>query len=161
MSIEKDKKPIESANRLTGSVAIRIEQKRNMKEYTFGRHWNHESIFVSALNRESIDLLKEHFRDEVPKEVRPPPIHMPPSPYRAMPSESGRAIAVLSGCGRYRRYRCWTGKIFIKCTYTNAYVRVHGHAYTRIHGSHHTYTHVVPPPSLSRSLSLSLTPVAH
>ena len=70
MSIEKDKKPIESATRLTGSIAIRIEQKRNMKEYTFGRHWNHESIFVSALNRESIDLLKEHFRDEVPKEVR-------------------------------------------------------------------------------------------
>lgn len=69
MSIEKDKKPIESATRLTGSVAIRIEQKRNMKEYTFGRHWNHESLFVSALNRESIDLLKEHFRDEVPKEV--------------------------------------------------------------------------------------------
>lgn len=40
-----------------------------MKEYTFGRHWTHESLFVSALNRESIDLLKEHFRDEVPKEV--------------------------------------------------------------------------------------------
>ena len=69
MSIEKDKKPIETATRLTGSVAIRIEQKRNMKEYTFGRHWTHESLFVSALNRESIDLLKEHFRDEVPKEV--------------------------------------------------------------------------------------------
>jgi translation initiation factor 5B len=69
MSIEKDKKPIESATRLTGSVAIRIEQKRNMKEYTFGRHWDHEALFVSALNRESIDLLKEHFRDEVPKEV--------------------------------------------------------------------------------------------
>jgi translation initiation factor 5B len=69
MSIEKDKKPIDSATRLTGSVAIRIEQKRNMKEYTFGRHWTHESLFVSALNRESIDLLKEHFRDEVPKEV--------------------------------------------------------------------------------------------
>jgi len=68
MSIEKDKKPIESATRLTGSVAIRIEQKRNMKEYTFGRHWDHEALFVSALNRESIDLLKEHFRDEVPKE---------------------------------------------------------------------------------------------
>ena len=68
MSIEKDKKPIDSATRLTGSVAIRIEQKRNMKEYTFGRHWTHESLFVSALNRESIDLLKEHFRDEVPKE---------------------------------------------------------------------------------------------
>ncbi len=34
MSIEKDKKPIESATRLSGSVAIRIEQKRNMKEYT-------------------------------------------------------------------------------------------------------------------------------
>jgi hypothetical protein len=77
MSIEKDKKPIESATRLTGSVAIRIEQKRNMKEYTFGRHWNHESLFVSALNRESIDLLKEHFRDEVPKEVSIPPIHPP------------------------------------------------------------------------------------
>jgi hypothetical protein len=72
MSIEKDKKPIDSANRLTGSVAIRIEQKRNMKEYTYGRHWTHESLFVSALNRESIDLLKEHFRDEVPKEVTPP-----------------------------------------------------------------------------------------
>jgi len=74
MSIEKDKKPIESATRLTGSVAIRIEQKRNMKEYTFGRHWTHESLFVSALNRESIDLLKEHFRDEVPKEVISCPI---------------------------------------------------------------------------------------
>ena len=69
MSIEKDKKPIDSATRLTGSIAIRIEQKRNMKEYTLGRHWTHESIFVSAINRESIDLLKEHFRDEVPKEV--------------------------------------------------------------------------------------------
>lgn len=73
MSIEKDKKPIDSANRLTGSVAIRIEQKRNMKEYTYGRHWTHDSLFVSALNRESIDLLKEHFRDEVPKEVTPYP----------------------------------------------------------------------------------------
>jgi len=68
MSIEKDKKPIESANRLTGSVAIRIEQRRNMKEYTFGRHWTHESMFVSRLNRESIDLLKEHFREDVPKD---------------------------------------------------------------------------------------------
>ena len=68
MSIEKDKKPVESANRLTGSVAIRIEQRRNMKEYTFGRHWSHESMFISRLNRESIDLLKEHFRDDLPKE---------------------------------------------------------------------------------------------
>ena len=68
MSIEKDKKPIDSANRLTGSVAIRIEQRRNMREYTFGRHWTHESMFVSRLNRESIDLLKEHFREDVPKD---------------------------------------------------------------------------------------------
>mmetsp|Transcript_16381 Transcript_16381/g.39083 ORF Transcript_16381/g.39083 Transcript_16381/m.39083 type:complete len:998 (+) Transcript_16381:1-2994(+) len=68
MSIEKDKKPIEQATRLSGSVAIRIEQKRNMKEYTFGRHWTHESIFITKLNRESIDLLKEHFREDVPKE---------------------------------------------------------------------------------------------
>ena len=29
-----------------------------MREYTFGRHWTHESMFVSRLNRESIDLLK-------------------------------------------------------------------------------------------------------
>lgn len=82
MSIEKDKKPIDSATRLTGSVAIRIEQKRNMKEYTLGRHWTHESIFVSAINRESIDLLKEHFRDEVPKEVRQAPHPAP----RSLPS---------------------------------------------------------------------------
>uniref|UniRef100_A0A7S4P4S0 Eukaryotic translation initiation factor 5B n=1 Tax=Guillardia theta TaxID=55529 RepID=A0A7S4P4S0_GUITH len=68
MSIEKDKKAIDSATRASGNVAIRIEQRKNMKEYTFGRHWTHESLFVSRLNRESIDLLKEHFRDEVPKE---------------------------------------------------------------------------------------------
>jgi translation initiation factor 5B len=48
--------------------AIRIEQKRNMKEYTLGRHWSHESLFMSKLNREYIDLLKEHFRDDVPKD---------------------------------------------------------------------------------------------
>jgi len=68
MSIEKDKKPIDAATRLSGNIAIRIEQKRNMKEYTLGRHWSHESLFVSKLNRESIDLLKEHFRDDVPKD---------------------------------------------------------------------------------------------
>jgi len=68
MSIEKDKKAVDSATRASGNVAIRIEQRKNMKEYTFGRHWTHESLFVSRLNRESIDLLKEHFRDEVPKE---------------------------------------------------------------------------------------------
>ena len=68
MSIEKDKKPIDAATRLSGNVAIRIEQKRNMKEYTLGRHWSHESLFMSKLNRESIDLLKEHFRDDVPKD---------------------------------------------------------------------------------------------
>lgn len=68
MSIEKDKKPVEQATRQTGNVAIRIEQRRNMREYTLGRHWSHESIFLSRLNRESIDLLKEHFRDDVPKD---------------------------------------------------------------------------------------------
>ena len=39
-----------------------------MKEYTLGRHWSHESLFMSKLNREYIDLLKEHFRDDVPKD---------------------------------------------------------------------------------------------
>lgn len=68
MSIEKDKKQIEYATRLNGNIAIRIEQKRNMREYTLGRHWSHESWFISKINRESIDLLKEHFRDDLPKE---------------------------------------------------------------------------------------------
>lgn len=68
MSIEKDKKQIEYATRLNGNIAIRIEQRRNAKEYTLGRHWSHESWFLSKINRESIDLLKEHFRDDLPKE---------------------------------------------------------------------------------------------
>ena len=46
----------------TGSVAVRIKSEGNVLH---GRHFELEDELVSVLTRESIDVLKEHFRDDL------------------------------------------------------------------------------------------------
>lgn len=61
-SIEANKEPIQSARRKTGSVSIRIKPAGNILH---GRQVELSDELVSLQTRESIDLLKEHFRDDM------------------------------------------------------------------------------------------------
>lgn len=62
MSIEANKKPVQSARANTGSVAVKIAQQDNV---TYGRHFDDKADIVSLITRDSIDALKTHFRDEM------------------------------------------------------------------------------------------------
>lgn len=46
----------------TGSVAVKIV---NDSTIMYGRHFDDKSQIVSLMTRESIDALKNHFRDEM------------------------------------------------------------------------------------------------
>ena len=61
-SIEANHKPLTEAMKKHGSVAIKI---KNAPGILFGRQLDIEDELVSMLTRESIDCLKEHFREEV------------------------------------------------------------------------------------------------
>jgi translation initiation factor 5B len=66
-SIERDHKPIEKARR-GDKVCVKIEQNTAQKHITLGRHWEPSSQLFSLISRNSIDTLKEHFKDEMMKE---------------------------------------------------------------------------------------------
>lgn len=66
VSIEVDHKQVEIA-KAGEDCAIKIEQSAGGQEYYYGRHFNHTDDLVSKLTRESIDLLKENFKDEMEK----------------------------------------------------------------------------------------------
>lgn len=61
-SIEKEKNSIKEARRKTGGVAIRIKSEASVLH---GRHFELSDDLVSIITRESIDTLKDHFRDEM------------------------------------------------------------------------------------------------
>ena len=61
-SIESNKKPIPSARANTGSVAVKIA---NDGSVSYGRHFDNDGNIVSMITRDSIDSLKQHFRDEM------------------------------------------------------------------------------------------------
>ena len=61
-SIEANHKPIKSAKKNNNPVAVKI---KNLPSILFGRHLDLEDELVSLLTRESIDSLKDHFRDEM------------------------------------------------------------------------------------------------
>uniref|UniRef100_A0A7S3TD41 Translation initiation factor IF- 2 domain-containing protein n=1 Tax=Strombidinopsis acuminata TaxID=141414 RepID=A0A7S3TD41_9SPIT len=65
-SIEKDKKPIQVARR-GDSVCVKIEQ-HTQSSIAYGRHFDHTNQLYSQLTRETIDTLKQHFKDEMHKE---------------------------------------------------------------------------------------------
>eukprot|EP00742_Colponemidia_sp_Colp-10_P002334 GILJ01002490.1.p1 GENE.GILJ01002490.1~~GILJ01002490.1.p1 ORF type:complete len:972 (-),score=276.79 GILJ01002490.1:172-3087(-) len=65
ISIERDHKPVEMVKK-GNSVAVKISSKDPTVMY--GRHFDHTNALVSKISRDSIDALKEHFRDELGKE---------------------------------------------------------------------------------------------
>jgi len=63
-SIEHDHKQVDKAKK-GDDVAIKIEQTVGGQDYYYGRHFDHNDNLVSKLSRESIDLLKLNFKEEM------------------------------------------------------------------------------------------------
>ncbi|CAI5742401.1 unnamed protein product [Hyaloperonospora brassicae] len=63
-SIEREHKEVDRAKK-GASVAVRID---NESSVMYGRHFDHKNKLVSRLTRQSIDALKENFRDDLQKE---------------------------------------------------------------------------------------------
>jgi nitroimidazol reductase NimA-like FMN-containing flavoprotein (pyridoxamine 5'-phosphate oxidase superfamily) len=58
--VKPDGKEVEIAKKGT-DVCIKIENKDNIQ---YGRHFDHKNSLCSAITRKSIDIIKNHFRDE-------------------------------------------------------------------------------------------------
>ena len=68
VSIEKDKKPVDKASK-GDSVAIKIDTANSPNPTaTFGRHFDHTNKLVSVISRNTIDSLKEFFKEQMKKE---------------------------------------------------------------------------------------------
>ena len=64
-SIELNKKPINQARAVHGSVAVKIT---NDGSVCYGRHFDESNQIVSLITRDSIDLLKQSYREEMQKD---------------------------------------------------------------------------------------------
>jgi len=62
VSIEANQKTVPFARANTGSVAVKISNDGSVQ---YGRHFDDKANIVSMVNRDSIDALKKHFRDEM------------------------------------------------------------------------------------------------
>ena len=68
ISIEKDHKPVDKANR-GDSVAIKIDTANSPNPTTtYGRHFDHTNKLYSVISRKTIDSLKEFFKEQMKKE---------------------------------------------------------------------------------------------
>ncbi|KAI2808302.1 Translation Initiation Factor 5B [Blomia tropicalis] len=65
-TIEHDHKPLESA-RKGQEVCIKIDHVSSDAPKLYGRHFDLQDILVSKISRDSIDIMKEHFRDDLEK----------------------------------------------------------------------------------------------
>ncbi len=63
--MEINQKPVKSARAGDGSVAVKIS---NDGSVVYGRHFDDQKQICSYLTRDSIDELKEHFKDEMTKD---------------------------------------------------------------------------------------------
>lgn len=63
-SIERDHKEVDRAKK-GASVAVRIDNEGSVM---YGRHFDHKNKLVSRLTRQSIDALKDNFREDLQKE---------------------------------------------------------------------------------------------
>ncbi|CAL1295842.1 unnamed protein product [Larinioides sclopetarius] len=65
-TIEVNHKPVEFA-RKGQEVCIKIEPLGGESPKMYGRHFDHTDLLVSKISRQSIDLCKEHFREDLQK----------------------------------------------------------------------------------------------
>jgi len=65
--IEKDHKAIQMARR-PEKVCVKVEPSNVQKHIAYGRHFDFNNKVCSLINRQSIDTLKENFKDEMKKE---------------------------------------------------------------------------------------------
>lgn len=66
--LEKDHKPVASVS-AGDRVALRIEAtKPEEAARLYGRHFDHRDPLVSRISRKSINILKDHFRDDLSKD---------------------------------------------------------------------------------------------
>jgi hypothetical protein len=63
--IEHDHKAVAGAAPGGPSVAVKIVPDEGHAAVTYGRQFDHTSLLYSRISRNSIDLLKEHFRGEM------------------------------------------------------------------------------------------------
>ncbi|KAA0199052.1 Eukaryotic translation initiation factor 5B [Fasciolopsis buskii] len=66
-SIEFNHKPVQEA-RTGQEVCVRIDPLDGETPKLYGRHFDHNDLMVSKISRESIDIMKEHFRSDLTKE---------------------------------------------------------------------------------------------
>lgn len=67
ISIQHNNKDITIAN-TNMEVCIKIENNEN-QTITYGRQFDHKSLLISRLTRQSLDILKEHFREDVKNDL--------------------------------------------------------------------------------------------
>lgn len=65
-SIQSNHKELENARR-GQEVCIKIDHVGGDAPKLYGRHFDHTDLLVSKITRESIDAVKEYFRDEMTK----------------------------------------------------------------------------------------------
>lgn len=65
-TIEKENKPVLSARR-GDEVCIKIEHCGGDAPKLYGRHFDHTDLLYSRISRESIDAVKDYFRDDMTK----------------------------------------------------------------------------------------------
>lgn len=67
ISVEFNKKPVNEGKK-GQEVAIKIQPFASDTNITYGRHFDYKDKLVSRITRDSIDILKQHFRDELSKD---------------------------------------------------------------------------------------------
>lgn len=67
-SIELNHKPVEQVRRGGPSVAVKLEQPSYEPIRQYGRHFTEQDDLLSRISRQSIDILKEAFRQDMDKE---------------------------------------------------------------------------------------------
>ena len=66
-SIQNNHKDVENGARRGQEVCIKIDHVGGEAPKLYGRHFDHTDLLVSRITRESIDAVKEYFRDEMTK----------------------------------------------------------------------------------------------
>jgi len=66
-SIEKDRRPMQSAHK-GEKVCVKLDQNSQQTHLVFGRHFDWHNMLYSKITRESINAVKEDFKDELNKD---------------------------------------------------------------------------------------------